>query len=161
MATDSSSGTLPSSSRRTIVSSSSIARSKDSFLTSAWVFSAICAFPDAPRQGAESNQFLRTYCGGDLAGHQCGDVFRYRLFQPLQVVAALQHRDNPPLRAGIGGVHQLARDPAEILGLDVERGQRIAVMRVEAGRNDDQLGAEFLQLRQNQVFECRAEFGAA
>src|ERR1700716_3185684 len=41
MATDSSSGTLPSSSRLTIVSSSSIARSKESFLTSSWVFSAI------------------------------------------------------------------------------------------------------------------------
>src|ERR1700722_14235860 len=41
MVTDSSSGTLPSSSRLTIVSSSSIARSKLSFLTSTWVFSAM------------------------------------------------------------------------------------------------------------------------
>src|ERR1700759_3395754 len=44
MVTDSSRGTLPSSSRLTIVSSSSIARSKLSFLTSTWVFSAICCF---------------------------------------------------------------------------------------------------------------------
>ena len=34
-------------------------------------------------------------------------------------------------------------------------------MRVEAGRDDDQLGAEFLQLRQDYVFEGGAEFGAA
>src|SRR6516165_8242406 len=45
MATDSSSGTLPSSSRLTIDSSSSIARSKESFLTSTCVFSPIDLLP--------------------------------------------------------------------------------------------------------------------
>src|SRR6185295_9899181 len=49
-------------------------------------------FPNAPSKGAESNKFLGAYCGGDLRAHQCGDMRRNRLFQPLQVVAALQHR---------------------------------------------------------------------
>src|SRR5260370_6643715 len=60
MATDSSSGTLPSSSRFTIDSSSSIARSKLSFLTSTWVFSAILLFPDAP---FHRRRFKRIYAG--------------------------------------------------------------------------------------------------
>src|SRR6266704_5651142 len=106
MVTDSSSGTLPSSSRLTIDSSSSIARSKLSFLTSTWVFSAIsCSrmrrsdpdpislfehdlfgkpvptFPDHAVPDAESIEVLRAYCGGDSGPHQCGDVGRHRLFQ--------------------------------------------------------------------------------
>ena len=57
---DSSSGTLPSSSRLTIDSSSSIARSKLSFLTSTWVFSAI-GFPD-------------TLFVGPLQSHLCESI---------------------------------------------------------------------------------------
>src|ERR1700675_1420296 len=147
MATDSSSGTLPSSSRLTIVSSSSIARSKESFLTSSWVFSAILrsrmrslqlehdlfgkpvpTFPDHALPGTESSEFLRAYCGGVSRAHQCGDVRGDRFFQPLQVVAALQHRHNPAAGAGLRDIHQLARDPAEILRPQIERGQRIAIM---------------------------------
>src|ERR1700730_10423621 len=48
MVTDSSSGTLPSSSRLTIVSSSSIARSKGSRVTSEWGSSAM-VIPVRPR----------------------------------------------------------------------------------------------------------------
>src|SRR5467141_2149380 len=103
MATDSSSGTLPSSSRLTIDSSSSIARSKLSFLTSSWVFSAILrsrmrrsdpdpisllsmifsepvsTFPDHVCQ-AHNHTKLRAYCGGELAAHQCADMSCDRLF---------------------------------------------------------------------------------
>src|ERR1700757_3888325 len=128
MVTDSSKGTLPSSSRLTIVSSSSIARSKLSFLTSTWVFSAIFrsrmrslqlehdlranAFasgglpgPDHALPGAESSEFLRAYCGGVSRAHQCGDMRGNRLFQSLQVVAALQHRHNPAAGAGRREIH--------------------------------------------------------
>src|SRR5688500_20149655 len=95
MATDSSSGTLPPSSRVTIDSSSSIARSKLSFLTSTWVFSAISLSRMRPCPGADSKIFVRTYCGGDLRPHQCGDVGCDRLFQALQVITALEHRVQP------------------------------------------------------------------
>src|ERR1700733_9333247 len=167
MATDSSSGTLPSSSRLTIDSSSSIARSKLSFLTSAWVFSAICAVPDAPFAGADSKIFMRAYCGEMCCyeetsrAHQCGDMGRDRFFEALQIIATLEHRDNSAAGAAVGDIHQLARDPAEILGLQIERCQGIAVMGVEAGGDDDQFGAEFLKLRQDHVLERGAEFGAA
>src|SRR3984885_6940025 len=161
MVTDSSSGTLPSSSRLTIVSSSSSARSKLSFLTSIWVFSAILLSRMRPFGNADSNVSMWAYCGGNSRAHQCGDVCCDRLFQALQIVAALQHRDDSPPRAGIGDVHQLARDPAEIFRFEIERRQGIAVMRVEAGGDDDQLRAEFLQLRQDDVFERGAELRTA
>src|SRR5665213_601797 len=162
MATDSSSGTLPSSSRLTIDSSSSIARSKLSFLTSSWVFSAIVLsrMRARTRRGADSKICMRRYCGGNSRAHQCSDMGRDRLLQALQIIAALEHRDNSSPGAGIGEVHQLARDPAEIFGLEIERGQGIAVVGVEAGGNDDQFGAEFLQLRQDHALECGAELGA-
>src|SRR5882672_5010114 len=102
MATDSSSGTLPSSRRLTIDSSSSIASSKLSVLTSTWVFSAILLVPDAPSTGANSMIFLRAYCGGNSCAHQCGDVGCDRLFQALQVITAFEHRNNSPAGAGIG-----------------------------------------------------------
>src|ERR1035437_3963841 len=161
MATDSSSGTLPSSSRFTIDSSSSIARSKLSFLTSTWVFSAILLSQMRRFADADSKIFLRAYCGGKSRAHQCGDVRRDRLLQALQIIAALEHRDNSATGACIGDVHQFPRDPAEIFRLEIERCQRIPVVCVEAGGDDDQFGAEFLQLRQDHVFERGAEFGAA
>src|ERR1700674_1746444 len=161
MATDSSSGTLPPSSRVTMVSSSSIAASKLSFLTSTWVFSAISLSRDAPFAGADSETILRRYCGGHSPAHQCRDVCRSRLLEALQVIAAPKHRDNSAPGTGIGHVDPLARDPAEIFRFEIERRQRIAVVRVEAGGDDDQLRCKFLQLRQDHVFEGGAEFGAA
>src|SRR6266446_1685400 len=110
MATDSSSGTLPSSSRLTIDSSSSIARSKESFLTSVWVFSAISGSRVRQSPGAESNEFLRAHCGGNSRSHQRGDMGCHRLLEPLKVVAAFEHRDNSAAGAFVRNVHQLARD---------------------------------------------------
>src|ERR1700755_1575118 len=128
IATDSSSGTLPSSSRLTIDSSSSSARSKLSFLTSSWVFSAILFSRMRRLASADSKTFIRAHCGAISSVHQCGDVGGGRLLQALQIVAALQHRHPPAAGGCFGDVHQLARDPAEILGLEIERGQGIAIM---------------------------------
>src|ERR1700730_17658574 len=119
MATDSSSGTLPSSSRFTIDSSSSIARSKLSFLTSSWVFSDIVLFLVDSLTVAELNAWMRAYCGGNSRAHQRADMGCDRFFQALQIIAALEHRDNSPLRACIGDFHQFARQPAEVVGLQI------------------------------------------
>src|SRR5450759_2549132 len=161
MATDSSSGTLPSSSRLTIDSSSSSARSKLSFLTSIWVFSAILLSQMRRFISADLRSFMRTYCGGNSRAHQRGDMRGDRLLQALQIIAALEHRDNSATGAATGNIHQLARDPAEIFRPEIERGQRITIVCIEAGGDDDEFGAEFAQLRQDHVFEGGAEFGAA
>ena len=86
---------------------------------------------------------------------------RDRLLQALQVIAALEHRDDSATGAGVGDIHQLARHPAEIIRLEIERCQGIAVVGVEAGGDDDQFGAELLQLRQDDVLERGTEFDAA
>src|SRR3954468_13741832 len=161
MATDSSSGTLPSSRRLTIDSSSSIARSKLSVFTSTWVFSAILRSRLRPFICANPTIFLRGYCGGDSRAHQCRDVGRHRLFQALQVVTAFEDRDHAIARAGVGDIHQLARDPAEVFRVQIDVGEGIAAMGVEACGNHDEFGGEFLQLGQNQVYESCAEFGCS
>src|SRR5215471_9923374 len=158
MATDSSSGTLPSSSRLTIDSSSSIARSKLSCWSSTWLFSAILAFPWTTRASAQilRSSLLTGLWRGPVAllrARQSTDMGRDRFLQALQIITALEHRNNAPLRGFVGKVHQPARHPAEILRLQVEGGERIAVMRIEAGRDHDQFGGVFLQMRQDAVFE--------
>src|ERR1700704_6279742 len=132
MATDSSSGTLPSSRRLTIDSSSSIARSKLSVLTSTWVFSAILRVPAAPFTGVNSKIFLRAYCGGDLRAPQPPDGGRDRPFQRLQVITAFEHRHRASARARMGDIHQLAGDPAEIFRVEINVRQLIAAVGVEA-----------------------------
>src|SRR5450755_3829950 len=121
MATDSSSGTLPPSSRVTMVSSSSIARSKLSFLTSIWVSSAISLSRDAPlrRRGFTDN--FTKLLWRDLSAHQCRDMCRGRLLEALQIIAAFEYRDTSATGALVGDVHQFARDPAEIFRLEIER----------------------------------------
>src|ERR1700753_4133332 len=105
MATDSSSGTFPSSSRLTIVSSSSIARPKLSFLTSTWVFSAIFVSPTRLCTDSNSMIFMRAYCGGELTAHQRAHIFRNLFFQTLQVISAFEHGDDAAARAGLGDIH--------------------------------------------------------
>lgn len=86
---------------------------------------------------------------------------RNRFFQSLQVIAAFEHGDNAPAGGLVGKVHQLTRDPGVVLGAQIQRRQRIAVMRIEAGGDDQQLGAEFFQPRQDQALERGTEFGPA
>jgi len=86
---------------------------------------------------------------------------RNRFFQSLQVIAALKHRYNAAPRGLVGEIHQLARHPGIILRAQIQRGQRIAVMRIEAGGDDEKLRAEFFELRQDQILERRAEFRPA
>src|SRR5258707_5274995 len=105
MATDSSSGTLPSSSRLTIDSSSSSARSKESFFTSVWVFSAISRSRVRRCPGAESNEFLRTHCGGNSPSHQHGDNGCHPPFLPPQGLTPLPHPGQPAARAFFFHIH--------------------------------------------------------
>src|ERR1700723_4495832 len=120
MATDSSSGPLPSSSRLTIDSSSSSARSKLSFLTSAWAISAILIFLDA-RQRLERRGSLK------CRTHQGTDMGCDRFFQSLEIITALDSRDNSAARGAIGEIHQLARYPSKVFGLQIKRSQWVTI----------------------------------
>src|SRR5215207_2043019 len=121
MATDSSSGTSPRSSRCTIDSSSASAFSKLNVCTSSGVLSAI----------TRRFQILGS------PAHQRGNVGGYRVRQGLQVIAAFQHRYQPAGGAGIGTVHQFAGDPIVIAFKKIEVRQRIARVGVKTGRDND------------------------
>ena len=78
--------------------------------------------------------------------------------QTLQIVAALEQADEPA--AGDGGrpaSMQLPGRPVEIVLGQIDLGQRIAVMRVEAGRNDDQVRREVIERRQDAAIETPRE----
>src|SRR5260221_4934753 len=103
MATDSSSGTLPSSSRFTIDSSSSIARSKLSFLTSTWVFSAMLLSRMRPVAGADLSVLVRAYCGGDLHPHPCRDMRGSPLLHALSIRTTPHEHGHSSARACVLG----------------------------------------------------------
>ena len=116
--------------------------------------------PGFPRRRTQI-EFMRAYCGGDSRAHQCGDVGRDQLFQALQVVAALEHRDNPAAGAGSATSISLrvTQPKSSACRLSEASGSRKcaskpAEMRISSGAN-------FSQLRQDHVFERGAEFGAA
>ena len=56
-----------------------------------------------------------------------------RLGQSDQIIAALQHADEAVVATAPGDIHQFARRPIEIGFLEVDLGQRVAVMGIEAG----------------------------
>src|SRR3984957_8022624 len=77
--------------------------------------------------------------------------------QSLQEVAALKQRHDASLGILVGDIHELLRRPGEILFLQIDAGKRIAVVRVKARGNDDQLGAEITQPGKNAALEGGAE----
>ena len=79
---------------------------------------------------------------------------RDRFFQALEIITSLEDRNNSASRGAIGEIHQLSRHPSEVFGFEIERSQGIAMVRIEPGRDDDELGAEFAQVGQDGVFSC-------
>jgi len=84
-----------------------------------------------------------------------------RLRQRFEIVTAFQHRDDAALRAHVGDRHDLARHPAEIRLDQVQVGERVAPMRIEACRYHDQVGLEIPQPGQNDLLEGFAELRPA
>ena len=82
---------------------------------------------------------------------------RRRPAQRVEVVAALQRGDKTPAALIGSQPHQLPRGPGEILLLQAQRGQRIVLMGIEAGRNDHQVRAELGQGRQHMLGKGMAE----
>src|SRR5262245_16471150 len=134
MATDSSSGTLPSSSRFTIDSSSSIARSKGMVATSV---SEVAAILD-PGNAVVPDRACRR-CS---APHQSGDMSRRRSGEAPQVIPAFEHGYHPSGGGAAGDLHDPAGGPGEVRLQQVEVRQRIALMGVEPRGNDDEVRTE-------------------
>ncbi len=81
-----------------------------------------------------------------------------RIAERLEIVAAFEQRDDAAAGVAIGDLHDLLRRPGKIRFLEIDVGERIAVVGVEAGRDDDELGREFGKPRQDAAVEGVAEF---
>jgi len=62
--------------------------------------------------------------------------------EPFEVVAAFRHRNHAALRVFFSDLHQLRRRPGKIRFDKIETAKRIETMRVESGRDDDQIRAK-------------------
>ena len=67
----------------------------------------------------------------------------------LQVIASFQNRDNPPAAVKLGELHQPKGDPGEILLGERQAAEGIAVVGIEARRDDDEIGREDIEGRQD------------
>jgi len=160
---------LACSSRVTIDSSSSIGAFRaqlldvslaSTCLVSTWVFSAILVSRMRHSAGADSKISIGRIVAVIHAPINAVTCAATDSFRPCRSYPP-RAPNHPSAGAGIRDIHQLAGDPAKVFGLQIERGQGIAMVRVEAGGDDDQFGAELLQLRQDQIFKRGAEPGAA
>src|SRR3954453_17403271 len=143
MATDSSSGTFPSSSRLTIDSSSSIARSNGRLERSGLSAMMIPVQPlslIASRAGTSEQ--------GNSALHQRAHMGGDRVGQADKIVTAFQHGNDASARGLLSHFHELARRPLEIAFEQIEIGKRVAHMRVEPRRDHQEIGPEVPQARQ-------------
>ena len=83
-------------------------------------------------------------CGGGLG-------------QRLEVVATLEHGDDAALGVPVSDRQQFLRQPDEVRGFDVEPRQRIAAVGIEARRDDQELGREEVERRQDAIGPGGAE----
>ena len=84
-----------------------------------------------------------------------------RARQSLEIVAALQHRHHAPVGVPACDLHELAGRPAEVGLGEVEIAEGIASMRVEARGDDQKIGRERLEARQDFALHSLAEGLAA
>lgn len=86
--------------------------------------------------------------------HQPVDVSADREGQPLKVVAAFQQGDDAPVAAFGGDIHQFFCRPGEIMLAKAEVGQRIALMRIKPGGDQDQVRRKSADARQDHRTEA-------
>ena len=82
--------------------------------------------------------------------------------QAFEIVAAFQHRDHAALARCLSAISiSLLVAQAKSLSTRLQVGERIARVRVEAGRDDDEIGPEVREPRQDRAVERLAELLAA
>src|SRR5437868_12741204 len=144
MAIEASRSTLPDSSFSTISSSSASAVSK--FIPAIGAFSfaifIVLVVKQCPLAAAPDQRL-------DMHGDRSG--------QRAYVIAALEHRHNAAFGMFVSDIHEIERGPDEILLGKIEAAQRILAMRIEAGRDDDEIGAQGIERRQDRRSHGGAE----
>ena len=86
---------------------------------------------------------------------------RHRRGECVQVIPTLQDRDQPPLAHPSSQFAQSCGEPAIIGGVELQLRERIRPVRIEPGRDDQELRVERRDRRQDVVGPRGAERGAA
>lgn len=84
-----------------------------------------------------------------------------RFRQPFQIITAFKQADDPVRGVFVRHFQQPPRRPVEILAHQIDLRKRIAVMRVETGGDDDEIGRKIGNRRQDSGFERLAKILAA
>ena len=74
--------------------------------------------------------------------HQNAEVRFHAVGQPVEVITSLQHGDKPAPARLLGDLADDPRQLGEALGGDFHPAQQVALVSVEAGRDQDQIGLE-------------------
>src|ERR1700742_343323 len=111
-----------------MVSSSSMARSNVSFGMSALPASAMMCLR-CGRNEPDRLSLIST-------AHQRDDVGGCRFRQAFKIIAAFEDGDDAPLRGLVGDIHDLAGRPGEVLLDELQVGEGVALVGVEARRDD-------------------------
>ncbi len=77
----------------------------------------------------------------------------------VEIVAALERRDDAPVAMPRGAGGQPLGDPGEIGIRQQQLGERVGAMRVEAGGDQDEIGPKILERGQDDLVESAAELG--
>ncbi|QTK79417.1 hypothetical protein AT6N2_C1719 [Agrobacterium tumefaciens] len=80
-----------------------------------------------------------------------------RFRQPFQIITAFQQADDPVRCVFIRHLQKPARRPVEILSHQIDLRERIAVMRVETGRDENEIRRKIRNRRQHARFEGLAK----
>lgn len=84
-----------------------------------------------------------------------------RFRQPFQIITTFQQADDPVGGVFIGHFQKPAGCPVKILAHQIDLRQRIAVMRVKTGGDEDEVRRKIGDCRQNPRFERFAKMVAA
>ena len=118
-------------------------------------------------QAGEGNSRRRLKAGGsqDWLPHklpaQGFHVGRGGGRQAAQGVAAFQHRNDAAAGVPVGNLHHESGEVGEVAVGQSEAAQQIAGARVEAGRDQDEVGPELLRYRSKPVLDRAQDFLAA
>jgi len=81
--------------------------------------------------------------------------------QGIQIIASLKRRDHATSRVSVGNGHQLPRRPGIVILDEAQTSQRVRLMGVETGGDNQQLRLERIQRRQNNLGHLGAKLLAA
>ena len=93
--------------------------------------------------------------------HQSSDMGSCGFGQSLNIIAALENANDPPVAAAAGHLSNPVRRPRKVGFDEHQAAKRVRLMSVESGGNNHQIRGKALDRRDDLMLECGAEALAA